>query len=399
MFERYIARQPIFDQRMKVVAYELLFRASARNVFEFRENASSSVIVDATMLFDLQTLTGPAKAFVNADESALVRGAPKLLPKDRIVIEILETVLPTPDVVKACKELTEIGYVLALDDFLDQPKWQPLFDLATYLKIDFRASDCDARRIVADRYRGRIQLLAEKVETQEELTSARSFGFTLFQGFFFAKPVVLEGREIPSNKLVYVRLLEAISTPELSVDKIESILKQEPSLIYKLLRYLNSPLLALRTEIHEIRDAVQLLGETEFRRWVSIVAVVAMSGNKPHELIRTALTRGYYCEEISKHIHMASKSSDLFLMGLLSVTDAMLDRPIHEILSYLPVSAEVRQALCGGANEFRDVYITMLSYERADWPALSSAASRLNCPEDRIPLCYLAAVERANSIV
>jgi len=241
-------------------------------------------------------------------------------------------------------------------------------------------------------------LLAEKVETQAELASARSLGFTLFQGFFFAKPVVLEGRAIPSNRLAYVRLLEAISTPELSVDKIELILKQEPSLIYKLLRYLNSPLLALRAEIHEIRDAVQLLGETEFRRWVSIVAVVAMSGDKPHELIRTALTRAYYCEKLSKPVGMAAKSSDLFLMGLLSVTDALLDRPLHEILSHLPVSAEVRLALCGGTNEFRDVYNTVLCYERADWPALSTAAGRLNCPEDQIPPCYLAAVERASAI-
>lgn len=399
MFERYIARQPIFDQRAKVVAYELLFRASARNVFEHRENASSSVIVDSIMLFDLQTLTGAAKAFINADETALLRGAPKLLPKERIVVEVLESVSPTPEVVKACKELTEAGYILALDDFLDQPKWRPLVDLATYLKIDFRTADCDARRIMADRYRRtHIQLLAEKVETQADLTSARSLGYTLFQGFFFAKPVVMEGREIPANKLVYVRLLEAISTPELSGEKIESVLKEEPSLIYKLLRYLNSPLLALRAEIHQIREAIQLLGETEFRRWVSIVAVVAMSSDKPHELIRTALTRAYYCEEISKHVRMAAKSSDLFLMGLLSVTDAMLDRPLQEILSNLPVSADVRVALCGGSNDFREVFTTMLAYERGDWPALSAAAGRLNCPEDKIPPCYLAAVERANAI-
>lgn len=287
MLERFIARQPIFDQRLKVMAYELLFRASARNVFEPRENASSRVFVDANMLFDLQTLTGAAKAFLNADETALLQGAPRLLPKDRIVIEVLETVVPTREIVEACKQLHEEGYVLALDDFLDQPKWQPLVDLAAFLKVDFRICDCDTRRIIAQRYRRKsVHLLAEKVETQEDLASAKSLGYTFFQGFFFARPVVLEAREMPTNKLVYLRLLDAISPAELSIDKVESILKQEPSLVYKLLRYLNSPLLALRAEIHKIRDAIQLLGECEFRRWVSIVAIVSMSSDKPNELIR-----------------------------------------------------------------------------------------------------------------
>jgi c-di-GMP-related signal transduction protein len=400
MFERFIARQPIFDQRMKVVGYELLFRASSRNVFEPRPNASSSVMVDSTMLFDLQTLTGPAKAFVNADDSALLQGAPRLLPKERVVVEVLETVVPTPEIVSACKELREAGYTLALDDFLDQPKWEPIIDLASILKIDFRASGDEGRRIIAERYRRKdVQLLAEKIETQSELTSARSLGYTYFQGFFFARPVMIEGREIPANKLVYLRLLDAIAPSELSFDKIEAILKQEPSLVYKLLRYMNSPLLSLRGEIHKISQAIQLLGDREFRRWVSIVAVVAMGGDKPHELVRTALTRAYFCEGVSAHTQMAGKSSDLFLMGLLSITDAMLDRPMHEILTYLPVSNEIRQALCGGVNDFRQVYNMLLSYERADWPALANASRVLNCPEDQVAPCYLSAADRANHIV
>lgn len=399
MFERYIARQPIFDHRLRVFGYELLFRASSRNVFERRDNAANSVIVDATMLFDLQTLTGPAKAFINVDEKALLQGAPRLLPKDRVVIEVLESVAPTPDVIQACNELRDAGYVFALDDFLDQPKWQPLVELATFLKVDFCISDCDGRRAIADRYRRRgIKLLAEKVETQGDLTAAKSLGYAFFQGYFFAKPMMLETREMPANKLVYLQLLEAVAAPEPAIGRIEDILKREPSLVYKLLRYLNSPLLALRAEIHKIRDAIQLLGETEFRRWVSVVAVVSMSGDKPPELIRTALTRAYFCEEIARQIHMASKSSDLFLMGLLSVTDALLDRPLAEILSRLPVSAEVRDALCGGTSEFHDAYTLLTSYERADWPALSAAAGRLRCAEDQIPPCYLAAVEKANHV-
>lgn len=399
VYERFIARQPIFDQRLRVFAYELLFRGGPQNVFQPRKDASSSVIVDSTMLFDLQTLTGPAKAFVNADETAILQGVIKLLPADRIVVEILESVSPTPEVVAACADLCNSGYVLALDDFVDHPKWQPLLPLAKYLKVDFRALDRDLCRTTARRYLSQgLQLLAEKVETQSEVDDARGMGYSYFQGYFFCKPIMVEGRDIPGNKLNYVRLLAAVNTDSFDFEKIESILKQEPSLVYKLLRYLNSPLLGLRNRVRSISHAISLIGEKEFRRWVSIVALVSMAGDKSPELIRTALTRAYFCEEMSDSVGLSPQKSDLFLMGLLSVTDAILDLPMSNVVSYLPLSAEVHTALCGGANRFREIYDTFLSYERADWKNLSSLAARIGCPEDRAPECYLSAADRATVV-
>jgi EAL and modified HD-GYP domain-containing signal transduction protein len=363
LLERFIARQPIFDQRLKVFGYELLFRAGPENVFQPRKEASTSVIADSVALFDLQTLTGPnAKAFINADQAALLRGAPRLLPAQRIAVEILETVSPTPEVLEACVALCKDGYVLALDDFVDQPKWEPLIPLAKFLKVDFRASGSDARRAIAQRYRSNgIQLLAEKVETQADVQEARNLGYSYFQDFFFCKPIMVQGRDIPGNKLIYLQLLEAVSAPELVYAKIEGLLKQEPSLIYKLLRYLNSPLVGLRIEIRSIREAIALLGETEFRRWVSIVAVASMAADKAPEQVRVALTRAYFCEEFALPVGMTAQRSDLFFMGLLSVTDAMLDRPMDQILANLPVSVEVRTALTGGSNHFRDVFDTLLA--------------------------------------
>jgi c-di-GMP-related signal transduction protein len=396
VYERFIARQPIFDHRLKVFAYELLFRSGPQNSFQPRKDASSSVIVDSTMLFDLQTLIGHAKAFINADENALLRGALKLLPADRIVVEILENVSPEPAIVAACADLRDSGYVLALDDFIDHPKWAPLLALARFLKVDFRLSDEGARRAMAERYLPKgLQLLAEKVETQAELDQARDMGYTYFQGYFFCKPTVVQGREIPGNKLNYVQLLDAVSSPDFNVAKIEEILKREPSLVYKLLRYLNSPLLGLRNEVRSISHAITLIGEREFHRWVSIVAIVSMAEDKSPELIRTALTRAYFCEEISSRIGMSFQKSDLFLMGLLSVTDAILDMPMQAVLSNLPVSSDVSTALNGGANRFRDVYDTLLSYERADWNQLASLAAKLRTSEDCIPECYLSAANRA----
>jgi c-di-GMP-related signal transduction protein len=398
VYEKFIARQPIFDDRLKLFAYELLFRASEKNVFQSRPEASCTVILDSVTLFDLQALLGHAKAFINLDEAALQRGAARLLPPDRVVIELLETIVPSPEVIQHCRDLCASGYTLALDDFVDHPKWEPLLSMAKFLKIDFRASDGDFRRAMAQRFRARgIQLVAEKVETQSEMNEARSLGYTFFQGYFFCKPSMVSTRDIPGNKLNYLRLLQSVSSPEFSLDDVENLLKQDPAVIYKLLRYLNSPLLGLRAEVHSVRHAITLLGEVEFRRWVSIVAIVAMASDKPPELIRTALTRAFFCEEISSPIGMAPDSSNLFLMGLLSVTDAILDRPIAEILATLPVSPDVRSALCGGANRFRDVYDTLLAYEHADWDALASAATRLGPVEAAIPACYQSAATRANS--
>ncbi len=396
MYERFIARQPIFDQRLRVFAYELLFRAGPKNVFQPWKDASCSVIVDSMMLFDLQTLTGHAKAFINADQSALLQGAVKLLPANRIIVEILENVVPTPEIVAACTDLRDAGYVLALDDFVDHTKWQPLLALVKFLKVDFRGSDETVRREMARRYLPQgIELLAEKVETQSEFEQARGMGYTYFQGYFFCKPAMIEGRSIPSNKLNYVRLLAAVNSPDFQFEKIEEILKLEPSLVYKLLRYLNSPLLGMRSEVRSISQAVSLMGEKDFRRWVSIVAIVSMAGDKSPELIRTAVTRAYFCEEISETIGMSAQKSDLFLMGLLSLTDAILDQPMNDVLSHLPLSSEVHTALAGGANRFRDVFDVLLSYERAEWTALSSLAAKIGCAEDRVPQCYLSATNRA----
>ena len=400
MHEKFIARQPIFDKRLRVFAYELLFRGGPQNYFiKPSKNAASSVIADSITLFDLQTLTGNALAFMNVDELALRLDAPRLLPPDRVIIEILETVTPSDEIAKICRDLVNSGYTLALDDFIDHPKFAPLVECAKYLKIDFQILDPDGRRRIVEKYgKSGISLLAEKVETEAELAEARRLGYTYFQGYFFCKPSMIETREIPGNKLLQLRLLNLIAAPDLDYAAIEELLKNEPSLLYRLLRYLNSPLLGLRSEVHSVRHALTLLGEREFRRWVSIFAVIALSAGKPPELIRTALTRAYFCEEFSHAARMDNEKSSLFLMGLLSITDALLDQPIAEVLRSLPVVLEVKTALTGGTNRFHDVYELLLALERAEWPRLSACVDRLAVPEESVPDAFQSALQKAAAI-
>jgi len=399
MHEKFIARQPILDTRLQVFAYELLFRGGAQNSFQPFANAASSVIADSITLFDLDMFTGHARAFVNVDEMALRLGAPRLLPADRIVVEILETVRPTEEMLSACRELRSAGYQLALDDFVDSPGIAPLVEFASFLKIDFQMFDARGRSALARKYAdNHIRLLAEKVETESEFREARDLGFSYFQGYFFCKPFMVETRELPGNKAIQLQLLAAVAAPELRFDFIENLLKQEPSLLYRLLRYLNSPILGLRSEVRSVRHAIVLLGENEFRRWASIFAIISMSTGKSPELIRTALTRAFFCEEFSAAAGLREQGPSLFLMGLLSVTDALLDRPMREVLKKLPMVQEAKIALCGGTNRFRDVFELVLALERAEWIRLSDIAARIGCNEGKIPDSYLSALLRATSI-
>ncbi len=399
MPEKFIARQPILDTKLRVFAYELLFRGGPHNAFQPYANASSSVIADSITLFDLQMLTGSAKAFVNLDETALRLGAARLLPADRIVVEILETVPPTEEIINICRELRADGYQLALDDFMDEPALAPLVEIAQFLKVDFQLMDIEARERLAKKYRGGdIALLAEKVETKAEMEEARSLGFQYFQGYFFCKPSMLETKDISGNKLIQMQLLTAVARPELDFQAIEALLKQDPSLLYRLLRYLNSPVLGLRSEVRSIQHAITMLGEKEFRRWASIFALVSMMNGKSPELIRTALTRAYFCEEFSAQAGLSAQSSTLFLMGLLSLSDALLDRPMKEVLDSLAVAPELKAALCGGDNKLGDVYHLLLAMERAEWPNLTTCAARLGCPESSIPDSYQQAIQKASNI-
>jgi c-di-GMP-related signal transduction protein len=399
MLEKFIARQPILDTKLRVFAYELLFRSGPNNVYQPYANASSSVIADSITLFDLEMLTGHARAFINVDEVALRLGAARLLPADRIVVEILETVRPTEEIVSICRELRADGYQLALDDFLDEPAWAPMVEIAQFLKIDFRLMDQRARERLTKKYAGHgIALLAEKVETRKEMEEARKLGFHYFQGYFFCKPAMMETRDISGNKLLHLQLLTAVAKEEPDYEKIEALLKRDPSLLYRLLRYLNSPVLGLRSEVKSIRHALAFLGEIEFRRWASIFAVVSMvNGNSP-ELIRTALTRAYFCEEFSSQCGLRKKSFTLFLMGLLSIADALLERPLKQVLDSLSVPQELKTALCGGTNRLSDVYQLLLALEQAEWPKLANCVTRLGCAEVKVPDSYQHAIQKAATI-
>lgn len=397
----FVARQPIFDAEKNVYAYELLFRSNAeQNAYDPTldgDVTTTSLVSRSLLVIGLDTLTSGKPAFINYTRNLLLRQAPTDVPSGQVVVEILETVDPDEAVVQACRSLKEAGYTLALDDFVFDERYRPLIDLADIIKIDFRATLGDDRQRVVGQCQGRsVRFLAEKVETHADFQEACQAGYSLFQGYFFCKPDVVQGRDIPGSKLNYIRILQEINAPDISFDNLESVIKHDVSLSYKLLRFLNSSFFTFSAQVESIRHALVLLGVREIKKWVNLVALCDMAGDKPRELVVCALVRARLCESLAGLMGEAGRSADCFLMGLFSLIDGLIDRPLEVVLEGLPLQADIKDALLGGPNRFNAVYRLVLAYEQGEWPRIESIARELGFDPQELPGLFIESVQWAN---
>lgn len=394
--QRFVARQPIFDRMQNVFGYELLFRNGLENRFHADPEAASRSTLDSSLLFGLNTLCDGRRAFVNCTRDVLLKDLVTLLPSDQTVVEILETVEPGDRVFAACKRLKEGGYLIALDDFTANDPRIPLTDYADILKIDFRTTKPEERAGLMRRFASsKRRMLAEKLETPQEFRQARDTGFTLFQGFFFRHPEVLMAREVPANKLHHLRLLEMVCRAELDMRELERMIKQETSIVYRLLRYLNSPLFGFSLEIKSVRHAMAILGEREVRRWIRMVVTLSAAEQKSSELVMTALGRARFCELLSPRLQ---SGSDLFLMGLLSVMDAILEVFMDVLLEQVPVDKETKTALLGQASPIRPIYQLMLAQESGEWDEAVRLAGQLRLTDEEVDEKWWQATQWAQNV-
>jgi EAL and modified HD-GYP domain-containing signal transduction protein len=395
----FIARQPIFDLKQKVFAYELLFRSSFENVFRNADpnQATAKVMTDSTLLLNMETLTGGKFAFINVTGPILVKGYFNLLPKAWSAPEVQESVEPVPEVVRACSELKRAGYMLVLDDFVYRERSADLMKLADIVKVDFLSTPVEERRQLPSRFATpNLRFLAEKLETHELFQQAIDLGYSYFQGYFFSKPVIISSRDVPGFKLHYLQLLQEIQVPDANFRRLEAIVKHDIALSYKLLRYINSAYFGLRNRVSSIMHAIMLLGSREFKQWASLLLMASMGSDKPDELVSQAIIRARFCEHLAPMIGMKQQSQELFLVGMFSVIDAILGRPIQEILKDLPLSLEIKDALSGKPNRLRAVLDYAVAYERGEWGGLSKMAADLELDESGIPALYVDAVRWAN---
>src|SRR4029077_13738643 len=397
---KYLARQPILNRARELFAYELLFRNSIQNSCDGLDlELASTSVMDTSFLIGFEKITAGHPMFINCPRDFLLRDYVSLFPPNLVVVEILENIKPDQEVIDACHRLKLTGYSIALDDFVDSPRWAPLVALADIIKVDFRLTDSKERRALVSRYAGKgIRMLAEKVETQEEYAAGMQMGYSLFQGYFFCRPEMLRHRDLPSFKLAYLELLRAATAPEFDLRELASKIKHEASLTFRLLRYLNSAAFGLRSEIHSVPHALSLLGERELRKWIAVVSVGVLADGKPDELMTVPLVRGRFCELLAPLAGMPGHANDLFLMGLLSVMEEILDQPFDSILAELPVRREIKEALQARTGLYWQLLEIATAHERADWEKVSVLVSETGMNEEQVSVLYVSAVDWSTAL-
>jgi len=397
---RFVARQPIFDRREQVYGYELLYRSGPENWCTTDDRDAAALdVADNFLNAGARTLTAGRKAFVNCTRQFLVKEYATLFPQEETVFEVLESIAPDAEVLAACRRLKDLGYTIALDDFVYAEEFQPFIDLANIIKIDFQLSRPSERQQAVAKFAPLgIQLLAEKVETRDEFAEACSSGYRYFQGYFFCEPQIVPSQHIPGFKAHYLRLLQAISEPELDRDEIVALIDCEVSLCYKLLRFLNSPLFGFRSEISSTRHALALLGDQEVKKWASVAAVLGVAGNKVNELILTALARGHCCELLAVNRGEHRDRQSMFLLGVFSLMDALLGRPMSDTVSEVALPSVVRAALLGRPNRHRKTLELVKAFEAGRWGEVSELVVALGQDELRLAEAYVEAVDWAHKI-
>jgi len=384
----FVARQPIFDREKVVHAYELLFRSGFENYYNALDGdkATVDVIANSFFVIGFDQLTDGRRAFINFTRNLLTKRVADLLPKEAVTVEILEDVEPDDEMVKVCRELKESGYIVAMDDFVSKDAGNPLVEYADIVKVDFMGTEPHERKALCESLSRRgVSPLAEKVETEDEFLQAVEWGYEYFQGYFFSKPVIKSGKRLTGNKLTYLQVLYEVNQPGISYDELEKLIKQDLSLTYQLLRFMNSAWFGFRCEIKSIRHALVLLGPKEIKKWFSLIALTNMATDKPEELILRAVARAKIAEGIAPLVGMKEHRSELFLLGMFSLIDAVTDTPMDEIMEKLPLDQQVKKALLGEECVFKTVYDTILSYEQGEWDPFAQCAEKLHLEESQMP--------------
>jgi c-di-GMP phosphodiesterase len=376
---RYIARQPILNLKGEVHGYRLLFRDPDPSSSREGDQAARTML-DNAVLFGLDRFTNGLPAFIDCTQETLTSNMVNVLAPDRSVLVIPASLEPASNLVKACRELRKQGYRLALDDFSGQAKLQPIMNLANYLQINFSEMD-DPERLHLQRIISvsTTTLIANKVATQEDYRRASASGFTLFQGEYISHPILLKKRKIPANRVFHFKILQELMHVPVDIPQVSKLVMRDAALTFRLLRLANSPLCAVQQEVRSIEAAILFLGEDTFRRVITVAVLSELNASKPPEVLHMALQRARFCEQAAQIFDL--EPAEQYLLGLLSMLPALVDRPMEEVLSSLPLRDPIRGALQQTMNAERSLLTWLESHERGDWEACDAIVQA--CPASR----------------
>ncbi|HEY2467970.1 MAG TPA: HDOD domain-containing protein [Terracidiphilus sp.] len=393
---RYATRQPILAADETVIGYKLLFRTDVACHLSGPDEMAHATI-DMSTLLGLDVLCDHRLAFIGCNRNVLLDRSLAFLPPDRVVAEVERAVAVDDDVLDACCELKNAGYRIALDEFTGDDPRQALLHVADYVKVDLSQSNWqEVLEIVGPDHWAHSNLLATHVESREQFELARRAGFQFFQGYFFQKPESLRTRSAPVNQVIYLRLLQAVTQPEIERAAIEELIKSDPTLYFRLLRFVNSAILGIRGEVRTLHHAFTLIGDDELRRWCRLASIFEMSRGRPGELLLSALIRARFAEGLGERID--HQEADLFLVGLLSVMDAILEIPMSAVIEGLELDEDSTNLLLEHQGNLRTIFELVSAVETGAWPTVVQSCRELAVSEDVAAACYSKAIAWAQSL-
>lgn len=399
----FIARQPILDRAGRVFGYELLHRDSPFATVQRAvddERATAHVLTDGLLAIGFEALTGGRRAFINVSRQFLLDDIPSVLPPGTVVYGIGSDVEADADVIEACRRLRHAGYGIAIDQFLLATSGTELVDLADFIRIDFvdAATTADRTRLLSAGVPAGASLLATRVESADRFQEAVTEGYPYFQGSFFGRPAIKEGRSIPSHQITQLRLLHALNDPNRSVHQIADLIKPDAAMCYRVLRAVNSARFALQTTVSSIPEALVLLGRDTVKRWVSLWSLATLGERANPALLSTATVRARYCELIGDSTGRDGAAEEGFLLGLCSMLDAILERPMSSVVAELPLPDAIRAALRGDDNRYRRLLDCAIAYEQGAWDQAIELAQAANVNPDVLARAYSDALRWSHDL-
>lgn len=401
--EVFMARQPIFNSHQEVFGYELLFRNGLENVFPGIDGdiATSNLLSNIFFPFDFDAILGGKPGLVNFTKKLILQKIPLLLPKEHFIVEVLENIEPDKNIISALALFKKEGLTIALDDFVYHKKYHPMIELSTIIKFDIKATPLntlvDIVREIRSEYK--ITALAEKLETYGEFEIAKEMGFKLFQGYFFSKPEMLSTKGISSSQIVKMQLINEMAGTELNLEKIAKLIKNDAGISFKLLRFINSAYFARPNPIDTIKDAINFIGTDELRKFVSIVVISDLNTGKPNELVRQCIIRAKMCENFGQIFKINFTSDELFMLGLFSLMDAILDCEMEDILEYINFSEKMQTALLGKDKEFNRILDIVISIDQGKWDNSFFNFISDKALAAKLPDLYIDSVKMAYSFI
>ena len=384
----YVARQPILNRNKNTLGYELLFRDGERNAYPAHiesNRATYRLIVENFLSVGLNPSIPSSRCFVNFPYQSLIRRLPLSLPKDKVVVEILETCTPTDELLEAVKELYQAGYMIALDDFTSTPEWERFLRYTHIVKLDIMQMGLDEACDLVKAHQGkRFSFLAERVETEQEFQQAKEAGFKFFQGYFFSKPEIIKTKYISPEQVIAMELFQEVCKPDVDFQRVESIVAKDIALSYKLLRFVNTMSPRLEVTISSFRQALVSLGQDKLKMFVSLAVASYVSDKKPKELYGLSLQRAQFCQRMSRYQAFEGHQEQAFMIGLFSLLDALLDLSLENLVEQLPLCKSIKVALLRREGPYGTLLALEESFEHADWQQIDEHCANLGLNVEQV---------------